>query len=377
MVAALDAALGQRLAREALAVERGSRFGEGHADHRLRESVAGVHHVRAQAVGLEGLVEGADRSRAHGLGPVEGQAPAREVQAFAEGGWDPLEAAGVGEVGRHRQRPAVVADRPQPALRLTEEGHGRHQDEGDLPEDRPQEPADQAHVVIEREPGDHDVVPGHLRGLAAGANVGEERGVGHDDALGAPRRARGVLVEGDLAQAGARRAGRGELLDGQDLRDRTRSDPGQGLHERVQSPVGEADANPGVGHDVAETLEGDLGLLEGGRGIGGHGDRADQLEREEGLDEGQPGREDDQDSLVLRDPLSLEAAGQLPDALSELAVAPGLDRIALVVTEQGDPAGRGLAPSPSQSVKHGRGLAPAEGQGEGRDAGNAIAHEQL
>lgn len=90
----------------------------------------------------------------------------------------------VGEVGRGRESAAVGGDGAEPADGASEEGEGRHGNERDSEAEGNEPGADEAHVVVEREPTNCDVVGAEVDSVADGANVGEEIGVSEDDAFG-------------------------------------------------------------------------------------------------------------------------------------------------------------------------------------------------
>ena len=67
----------------------------------------------------------------------------------------------VGEVRGRRQRPPVIAQRRQPAPRTAQEPQRRKTDQLEAVTQGEEPAADQAHVVVEGKPADHDVaVPG-------------------------------------------------------------------------------------------------------------------------------------------------------------------------------------------------------------------------
>src|SRR6185436_20415611 len=76
----------------------------------LRQSIARIHALQADAAGGKGLAELAQRVRAHRLRAIEGDAPAREVERLSLLLADPFDAELVAEVGRAAERPAVAAD---------------------------------------------------------------------------------------------------------------------------------------------------------------------------------------------------------------------------------------------------------------------------
>ena len=142
-----------------------------------------------------GLDEGVDLVGVDRLGAVEGDAQAGQVELLG-----PLQAPGgedVREVGAGGGRAAVAGDPLHPpggaggeVLRGAEDeaGTGRHR--------QGQDP-DQAHVVVQRQPGhEHVVVDVEPAGLGDGVEVGAQHRVGQHHALGVGRRPAGELQDG-------------------------------------------------------------------------------------------------------------------------------------------------------------------------------------
>ncbi|CAM3196892.1 Uncharacterised protein [Burkholderia gladioli] len=124
----------------------------------FRQAVAGQEGLAAEAAGGEGLGEAIERARAHRLGAAIGGHPARQVEPGALGLADALHAQVVGEVGRARMRDAIAADRVEPGERIAQERVGRHHHGMDAQVQHLQQAADQAHVVVRRQPGRADAV---------------------------------------------------------------------------------------------------------------------------------------------------------------------------------------------------------------------------
>jgi hypothetical protein len=150
----------------------------GQAQRRLGQAVAGDEGARIEAHGREGVGEGAQR-----LGPDHVAAEARDLPA---GEVEVLEHGGLGAPGRQLvaegraggEGAAVPGDDVEPQHRPAHEGGGRQHVDRHLADHRHQHEADQAHVVVERQPGYGAVEPGR------GPGLGERGGVGHQGPLG-------------------------------------------------------------------------------------------------------------------------------------------------------------------------------------------------
>ncbi len=105
-------------------------------------------------------------------------------------------AQGIGEVGGETGGGAVATQRLQPGRRRIDEGLGGHQVARHAAVERGQHTADQAHVVVQRQPVDHGAVLVEGVGLAHQFDVGDQVALTHLDAFWRAGRARGVLQEG-------------------------------------------------------------------------------------------------------------------------------------------------------------------------------------
>ncbi len=124
----------------------------------LGQAVGGEVALLAETTGSEFLGEALQGIEADRLGTGIRHPPAAEVEPCQGGFADPLAAQAVGEVGTTADGAAVFADRFQPAQWPTEEVRRRHQHARHAAEDRLQQAADQAHVVVQRQPADDHVV---------------------------------------------------------------------------------------------------------------------------------------------------------------------------------------------------------------------------
>ena len=132
----------------------------------------------------------------HRLGAVERQPPTAQVERGSLLGRDLAHAQVVGEVRPAADRAAIARDRLQPAERLLQERHRRHQHVGLADVQRLQDAADQAHVVIAGQPKHAAAAARVLEGISDQRRVVHQVGVRQHDALGRAGRAGRVLQEG-------------------------------------------------------------------------------------------------------------------------------------------------------------------------------------
>ncbi len=176
------------------------RFGIDSRDdqRRLGEAIAGKEGRLAEAAGSERIGEATEGRCPDRLGAGERYRPCTEIESGALLGGHLAQAQLVGEVRAAADRSPEGRYPLQPALRSREEVHRRHQQRRKAPVDRLEDAADEAHVVIRRQP-DHAAA-----GFAAtecGVNrsrVGEQVSMREHHALGRSGRARGVLQERQL-----------------------------------------------------------------------------------------------------------------------------------------------------------------------------------
>ena len=96
--------------------------------------------------------EVAQRARLDGLGAAAGDAQARQVEPLDVLVLQALGDERVGEVRRVGDGAAVLVDLVEPEARRAHEARRREEDAGDVGEERPDDEADEAHVVEERQP---------------------------------------------------------------------------------------------------------------------------------------------------------------------------------------------------------------------------------
>ena len=121
---------------------------------RLRHAVGGVNAFGIEPIGREGGGEPVDRTRPDGLGSIQGDLPAREIDAVDLFGAVASDAEIECEVGAARDLRPIIVDRPQPAERALHEADRRHKDTQRSDIERLQRIQNEPHVVIERDPAD-------------------------------------------------------------------------------------------------------------------------------------------------------------------------------------------------------------------------------
>ncbi|MNE09217.1 hypothetical protein D3C80_1018880 [compost metagenome] len=114
------------------------------------QAITGEEALRVEATGLELVGEGGQAVLADRLGAGIGHAPAAQVEPGQRSLADPLAAQAISEVGATANGATVFADGLQPAQRPGQEVPRRHQHARHATEDRLQQAADQAHVMVQR-----------------------------------------------------------------------------------------------------------------------------------------------------------------------------------------------------------------------------------
>ena len=123
----------------------------------LGQAVARHEARRAKARRLEPVGEGLQRVGTNRFSAATGDAPAREVERLDLRRLHPPQAELVGKVRRERDRAAVLRDRLEPRRRPLEKEHRRHDDRIGSRAHGGHQHADEAHVVVERQPAHADV----------------------------------------------------------------------------------------------------------------------------------------------------------------------------------------------------------------------------
>ncbi|MCY1355262.1 hypothetical protein D9M69_416760 [compost metagenome] len=172
----------------------------GHEQGGFGQTVGGHETVRGEAAGRELPGEALQGVEANRFGTGIRHTPATQVEPFQGRLADPLTAQAIGKIRPAADGAAVFADRLQPAQRPTEKIRRGHQHARHAAENRLQQATDQAHVVIQRQPADDDVVGVQVNAetVANQQFVGHQIAVADLHAFGQRGGARGVLQEGDV-----------------------------------------------------------------------------------------------------------------------------------------------------------------------------------
>ncbi|CRM45857.1 hypothetical protein [Pseudomonas sp. 24 R 17] len=167
---------------------------------RFSQAVGREEIIRGKTAGRELLGEAFQGVEADRFGAGIGHAPLAQVQALQRRLADPFAAQAIGEIRAAADGTAVFADRFQPAQWPTEEVRRRHQHAGHAAEDWLQQAADQAHVVVQRQPADNHVIRVKVDAKAATDQhfVGHQVAMADLHALGQCGGAGGVLQECDV-----------------------------------------------------------------------------------------------------------------------------------------------------------------------------------
>ncbi|CRM73716.1 hypothetical protein [Pseudomonas sp. 24 E 13] len=196
----LGAVGGQRLRIQVQRRDAVATAATGDKQGRFGQAIGGEEIIRAETAGGEFFAEPFQGVQADRLGTGIGHAPGAQVQAFQGRLADPLAAQTVGEVRATADGAAVFADRLEPAQRPRQEVGRRHQHARHTAENRLQQAADQAHVVVQRQPADDHIVRVEVDAKAAADQhfIGHQVAVTDLHALGQRGGSGGVLQEGDV-----------------------------------------------------------------------------------------------------------------------------------------------------------------------------------
>ena len=137
--------------------------------------------------------------------PVESNAPGAQVELLDLFFGRFLRGELVGEIGAATDRGPVFRNGLEPAHGALKESGGRHEHGLGADVDRMQQAADQAHVVVRRQPDDTTVVLSRAKSLLDQSRVVQQIGVGKHHALGRTGRAGGVLQESQAVLVDLRR----------------------------------------------------------------------------------------------------------------------------------------------------------------------------
>eukprot|EP00050_Salpingoeca_kvevrii_P005210 m.274284 g.274284 ORF g.274284 m.274284 type:complete len:592 (-) comp11091_c1_seq1:200-1975(-) len=171
----------------------------GHVERCLGHAVEGLHVVHDKAALAKRLCKAPDRVGADWLGTVE-KGAAGKVQRLALLGRDLADTQLICKVGGCREPRLVVRDCLEPDIWRAQKCQRRHHHHGRAQDEVLDHHADQAEVVVERHPSDDDVARLGVNGAFDVVHVGNDVGMGDDDALGVAGRAGGELDKGDVAR---------------------------------------------------------------------------------------------------------------------------------------------------------------------------------
>ncbi|MCY1389137.1 hypothetical protein D9M71_39270 [compost metagenome] len=228
----------------------------GHKQGGFGQTVGGHEAVRSETAGRELLGEAFQGVEANRFGTGIRHAPATQVEPFQGRLADPLTAQAIGKIRPAADGAAVFADRLQPAQRPTEKIRRGHQHARHAAENRLQQAADQAHVVVQRQPADDHVVGVEVDAEAVTNQqfVGHQIAVADLHALGQCGGAGGVLQEGDVIVLQIRRdPAFGQCtVEGVDTQQRRR--PFDLLQCIAQPGAGQQQARLGIADDRQQAL---------------------------------------------------------------------------------------------------------------------------
>ena len=311
---------------------------EGEADGILGKPVHGAHRLGTKAIGGKPRREAPHSLRPHGFRTVGDHTQRSEVETGDPGVLDPAQAKLEGEVWRGGQRPPMPVYRPQPCLGSHEKGEGRHHDQRNREVQAAQPRADQAHVVVERQPTHEDVRRFDVHGLTHGANVGQQVGMRQHHSLGIAGAARRVLHQRHARRARhcrewfARRA-RGEVVD--------RLDAAQAFDLEAEQPthcgrLGRRDQYGGasIAQDAGLAAQMLLDARQARRRIDRGRYAAGVEHAEEDGEKGGAGRQHDGNPFAWFQPAAAEAQSNGPRPLGQLSVGDG--GLAAVAFDQHD-----------------------------------------
>ncbi len=284
--------------------ERNQQGGLGHAVS--SEPGRGIESVRR-----EGCGEFFQRAWAHRLGATGENAQTAQIQRRPLCLRNRADAKVEGEIGRAGDRGAIVRDRLEPAIGVQQERRRPHQHHRAAQHQWLQNAADQAEVVIRRQPVDHDLVAPHLPLRGHCREIGEQVAVGHHDALRGAGGTGRVLQERDTraVQPGVRPVARVAVgpVDRQPALDRQLfallrlkcRDPRQFIADGQREPGARINRHR-LQSLQAAGMRGRIRRNRNGARIKATEKRADVVE---------PRIEDQQDGLILTAPASQEMDG--------------------------------------------------------------------
>lgn len=133
-----------------------TRHTAAHEERGLCQPVAGVEGPALETAAGERSGKALESRRLNRLGSVERHDPRGEVEPALDLVVHLAAAKVVGEVRTARSSGTEAGDGLQPTGRALEKGHGGHQDRPSPDKERLKNVPDQTHVVVERQPTNHD-----------------------------------------------------------------------------------------------------------------------------------------------------------------------------------------------------------------------------
>ena len=149
---------------------------ERDAEHAFGQTIDGEHRFTPKAVAPEARRKTLHRVRADRLGAVESETPGAEIQAVELRIGQLVQTQLVGEVRRRRHRGPMAVDRPQPTRRLGKESERRQKHQSIADVKTADAGADQAEVVIQRQPRHEGVGTADARRAPHRAHIREQVG---------------------------------------------------------------------------------------------------------------------------------------------------------------------------------------------------------
>ncbi len=291
---------------------------------RFGQPVDRCQELAAKPIRPETIRESLEGARRDPFGAVERDPPGGQVQTVEVRRIDPSRAALVREVRPRGQRPAMAMNRPQPPLRPDEERRRRHDHECAGMVEAAQPGADEAHVVIERQPADEHVRRHGADRLAHRADVGQQVRVRQHNAFGVARAPRGVLQQGDVVGAcGAQRQRvRGRELGGADHSGERGYARLQPRPDAPRGAVGDQQAGGRIAEDPGLASEVLLDLSEARGRIDRHRHRSREEHAEEDREELEAGRQHEGDRVSGGHAAIDEPAGDAARLGEQLGVSP-------------------------------------------------------
>ncbi len=242
---------------------RPNRFGPSRAagdDQRsLGEAVAGIERLAPEAGHRERVGEAIQRLGTDRLGAAEGDLPVTEVEARALLGRALPDAEIKREVRAAADRSALGRHRLEPPERPLEKRERRHQRGGNAAEQRLEDPADQPHVVVRRQPDHRRRRRPGSEALRDQRRVVEQVAVTEHHALRRAGRSGRVLQEGERLAGEGRRGPVGSacslcVVGGNPVkRAQVGRAFGQELHHPCDHRGGERDPRAAVGDECLQS----------------------------------------------------------------------------------------------------------------------------